>query len=47
MNTRKTKKTLLSYGLIFLFFLVVLALFAYPTNKVNKLTYDEFMKNLN
>ena len=47
MKTRKTKKTLLSYGLIFLFFLVVLALFAYPTNKVNKLTYDEFMKNLN
>ena len=44
---KNNKNTVLSYVLIFCFFLVVVFMFNNAGGKVNKLTYDEFMKNLN
>lgn len=47
MNQRKMKKTFLPYALLALFIVSVLFLFDTLNQKVNVLTYDEFMKMAN
>ncbi len=47
MNKKNNKKNFLSYGLILCFFILVILMLGSFGNKENKLTYDEFMKNLN
>ena len=46
MNKKDIKRSLFSYILIFLFFAGIYLLFNHLSNPINKLTYDEFVKNL-
>ena len=47
MKKNKNKNTILSYALLACFFLGVMFLLHNTGDKVNKLTYDEFVNNLN
>ena len=47
MKKNKSKNTILSYALLACFFLGVMFLLHNTGDKVNKLTYDEFVNNLN
>ena len=47
MNKKGVKKSILSYFSIIIFFILIFLAFNYFNNKVNNLSYDEFIKNLN
>src|SRR5574344_1093176 len=47
MNKKEIKKSLVPYAFLLIFFVGCLIFFNIFDNKVNELTYDEFIKDLN